>query len=205
MQVSELGIPGSFVVTPRTFEDDRGAFWEWYRFDELAEAVGHPLELRQANASVSRRGVVRGIHYADVPPGQAKYVTVMTGAVLDFVVDIRVGSPTFGTWDAVELNADSRKAVYVGEGVGHAFVALEDDTTVCYLVSETFAPQRERAVSPLDPALGLEFGLRDDELVLSDKDRAAHSLAEAMSAGLLPTLATTDDHVGALNAAWSPR
>lgn len=205
MQVKELTISGAFVVTPQVFDDDRGAFWEWYRFDALAEAVGHPIELRQANASVSRKGVVRGIHFADVPPGQAKFVTAMRGAVVDFVVDIRVGSPTFGQWEALELDSSRRQAVYVGEGLGHAFVALEDNTTVSYLVSETYSPQRERAVSPLDPDIALDFRLPKDELLLSDKDRQAPALAEARESGILPTYEAAEGYVASLNVAWSAR
>ncbi len=96
----------------------------------------------QVNTSVSRRGVVRGIHYADIPPGQAKYVTCQRGAVLDFAIDIRVGSPTFGQWDSELLDAVDRRAIYLAEGLGHAFVALQDDSTVTYLVSSPFDPER---------------------------------------------------------------
>lgn len=186
MQIRELSVPDAYEITPKQFGDDRGVFLEWYRFDELAEATGHTFRLRQANTSVSRRGVVRGIHFADVPPGQAKYVTATFGAVLDFVVDIRVGSPTFGRWDAVRLDAVDRRAVYIAEGLGHAFVALTDDATVSYLVSDTYNPASEHAVDPLDPGIGLEFPLAAHELVLSDKDSTAPSLADAAHAGLLP-------------------
>ena len=104
MQIRELSIADAYEITPILRQDDRGSFLEWYRFDLLQEAVGHPLQLRQANTSVSKHGVVRGIHFADIPPGQAKYVTATHGAVLDYVVDIRVGSPTFGAWDSVRLD-----------------------------------------------------------------------------------------------------
>jgi len=189
MQIRELAVPDSYEITPKAFGDDRGAFFEWYRFDALAEAVGHPLDLRQANASVSRRGVVRGIHFADVPRGQAKYVTAMRGSVIDFVVDIRVGSPTFGSWDAVVLDDVDHRAVYLAEGLGHAFVALSDEATVAYLVSDTYNPTAEHGVSPLDPAIGLEFRLPASELVLSEKDVEAPTLAAAAEAGLLPDYA----------------
>ena len=101
MKIRPLAIEGAFEIIPAQHGDSRGLFLEWYRFDRLAEAVGHPLRLAQANLSVSARGVVRGIHFADVPPGQAKYVTCSRGAVLDAVVDLRVGSPTFGQWEGV--------------------------------------------------------------------------------------------------------
>lgn len=167
--------------------DDRGLFFEWYRFDLLEQAVGHPLSLRQANASVSKRGVVRGIHFADVPLGQAKYVTAMRGAVLDFVVDIRVGSPTFGQWDSVLLDDQGRRAIYLAEGLGHAFIALTDDATVSYLVSDVYRPTSEHGINPLDPDVALVFPGEAGSPLLSPKDTEAPGLADAAASGLLPT------------------
>ena len=187
MQIRELKIPDSYEITPKQFGDDRGVFLEWYRFDALADAVGHSVDLRQANTSVSRRGVVRGIHFADVPLGQAKYVTATHGAVLDYVVDIRVGSPTYGQWDSVLLDDVDRRAIYIAEGLGHAFVALTDDATVSYLVTDTFKAEREHGIDPLDAEIGLVFPPEAGEALLSPKDTSAPSLAEAASAGLLPT------------------
>ena len=203
MQIRELSIAGAFEITPRQFPDDRGVFWEWYRFDALAEAVGHPLDLRQGNGSVSRRGVVRGIHFADVPPSQAKYVTVAAGAVIDYVVDIRVGSPTFGRWEAVRLDAVDRRAVYVGEGLGHAFVSLEDGSTVTYLVSEVFNPSAEHGITPLDPTVGLEFPTEAGEPLLSPKDLEAPTLDEARRVGLLPTIESVATYGASLDDRWS--
>jgi len=134
---------------------------------------------------VSRRGVLRGVHFADVPPGQAKYVTCVAGAILDVVVDIRVGSPTFGRWEAVRLDDENRRALYVAEGLGHAFLALSESATVVYLCSQPYAPAREHGIHPLDPELGIDWPL-DGEPVLSAKDAAAPTLAEARAAGLLP-------------------
>lgn len=185
MDITELDIADAYVMTPAQHRDSRGMFAEWYRFEGLQERQGHRLEVKQANLSVSARGVVRGIHFAMVPPGQAKYVSVMTGAVLDFVVDLRIGSPTFGRWDSVRLDDVDRKAVYLANGLGHAFVALEESTAVCYLASEVFNADRELAVNPLDPdiALTMPAGL---ELVISDRDRQAPGLAELRAAGVLP-------------------
>lgn len=191
MQIRELKVPDSYEITPVVRSDDRGVFYEWYRFDQLESAIGHPLTLRQANTSVSRRGVVRGIHFADVPLGQAKYVTAMSGAVLDFVVDIRVGSPTFGEWDSVLLDTLDRRAIYLAEGLGHLFVALSDDATVSYLVTDTYRPEREHGIHPLDPDIGLAFPDAAGELLLSPKDTDAPSLAEAAAAGLLPSFDET--------------
>jgi dTDP-4-dehydrorhamnose 3,5-epimerase len=187
VQIRELSIPDSYEITPLQRRDDRGVFLEWYRFDRLEEAVGHPLKLRQANTSVSKRGVVRGIHFADLPPSQAKYVTTTHGAVLDYVIDLRVGSPTFGQWDTVRLDDVDRKALYIGEGLGHAFVALSEDATVSYLVSDVYNAQREHGINPLDEQVALVFPDEAGELLLSPKDTEAPSLKDAVSGGMLPT------------------
>jgi dTDP-4-dehydrorhamnose 3,5-epimerase len=185
MKVTELAVPDAYAIHPRQFHDERGVFLEWYRHEAVTEAVGHPLSLAQANYSVSRRGSVRGVHYADLPPSQAKYVTCVRGAVLDVVVDIRVGSPAFGQWDAIRLDDREHSAVYVAEGLGHAFVALTDDATVIYLCSSVYNPSGEHGLNPLDPELAIQWPA-DLGLVLSEKDTAAPSLAAAKSAGLLP-------------------
>jgi dTDP-4-dehydrorhamnose 3,5-epimerase len=186
VKIRELSVPDAYAVSTDPHSDPRGTFLEWYRFEPLAEAVGHPLRLAQANLSVSIRGTLRGLHYADVPPSQAKYVTCVRGAVLDVVVDIRTGSPTFGGWDAVRLDEAERSAVYLSEGLGHAFLALTDDATVVYLCSEVYNPTGERGVNPVDPGLGIDWP-RDTPLLLSAKDEAAPTLAEAEAAGLLPS------------------
>jgi len=185
MKIRALNIKGSFEVTPRQFPDDRGVFLESFRGDRLAEAVGHRLDIIQTNVSVSSKGTVRGVHYADVPPSQAKYVTALSGSFIDFVIDIRVGSPTFGQWDSVLLDTVDRRAIYLAEGLGHAICALADDSTVMYLCSATYDPVREHGINPLDPALRLVLpdGVTP---VLSPKDAAAPSLDEAATQGLLP-------------------
>jgi dTDP-4-dehydrorhamnose 3,5-epimerase len=186
VQIRELQIPDAYEVIPAQHEDDRGVFLESYRADVLESELGHRFTLKQSNLSVSARGTVRGIHYALVPPGQAKYVTVVTGSALDYVVDLRTGSPTFGRSSLVELDDVSRNAVYIGEGLGHAFLATSDSATVSYFVSEFYAPEREFAINPFDPEIGLDFPLAADQLNVSEKDRNAMSLSEAASAGLLP-------------------
>ena len=198
MQIRELSIAGSYEITPLQRADDRGVFLEWYRFDELEKAVGYPLNLRQANTSVSQRGVVRGIHFADLPPGQAKYVTAMHGSVLDFVVDIRVGSPTFGQWEPVLLDSTDRRAVYLGEGLGHAFIALSGDAVVSYLVSDVYNPAAEHGVNPLDPEIALVFPGAAGTPLLSPKDLEAPSLAEAAASGLLPKWDVVSAHYATL-------
>jgi dTDP-4-dehydrorhamnose 3,5-epimerase len=187
VQIRELKIPDSYEITPKQFGDDRGVFLEWYRFDKLEETIGHSMNLRQANTSVSKRGVVRGIHFADIPVGQAKYVTATHGAVLDYVIDIRVGSPTFGQWDTVLLDDTDRRAIYIAEGLGHCFVALTDNATVSYLVTDVFNPSREHGINPLDPDVALVFPPEAGEPLLSSKDTDAPGLTDAAATGLLPT------------------
>ncbi|GFE13802.1 dTDP-4-dehydrorhamnose 3,5-epimerase [Streptomyces glebosus] len=180
-----LGMKGAWLLETSAFGDERGEFHELFRGQSLSSVCGYEFDVAQVNRSVSRRGVVRGVHFAEVPPGQAKYVTCLSGAVLDVVVDIRVGSPTYGAWDAVRLD-DRRLSVFVEAGLGHAFMALTDDAGVVYLTSQEYAPQREHAIHPLDPALGIAWpdGI---EPVLSEKDSVAPGLEELERRGLLPT------------------
>jgi dTDP-4-dehydrorhamnose 3,5-epimerase len=198
-----LDVDGAWVLTPRIHRDGRGSFLEWFRDAEFHEALGYRMDVTQANCSVSGRGVIRGIHFSDVPPGQAKYVTCPSGAILDVVVDIRVGSPGFGRWQAVQLDDETRRALYIGEGLGHAFVALSDQATVLYLCSTGYAPAAEHGVHPLDPAIGITWPA-DLEPVLSDKDASAPSLAEAQAAGLLPDYGTCRAYVASLRGGRVP-
>lgn len=198
MQIEPLGIEGAWVITPAIHGDARGAFLEWFKHPAFEAAVGHRLTVEQANCSVSARGVLRGIHFADVPPGQAKYVTCVAGAVLDVVVDLRVGSPTFGKWESVRLDDRDRRAVYVSEGLGHGFCSLVDGSTVVYLCSTGYAPAREHEVHPLDPAVAIDWGLGDLSPELSAKDAAAPTLEEAAAAGLLPTYDGWVEHLSGL-------
>jgi dTDP-4-dehydrorhamnose 3,5-epimerase len=187
VEIRPLAVPDSYVLDLVAHGDPRGRFTEWYRADVLAATLGYPLTLAQANHSVSARGVLRGLHFALVPPGQAKYVYCPAGRALDVVVDVRVGSPTFGTVDSVVLDADRPRAVYLGEGLGHAFLSLADGTSVTYLVSSGYDPGREFGVHPLDPDLALPWPA-DVDLQLSAKDEVAPTLAEARAQGLLPTM-----------------
>lgn len=191
MTYRALSVPGAWVFTPVQHGDSRGVFLEMFQAGPLAEQVGHRFDLQQANCSVSAAGVVRGIHFSDVPPGQAKYVQCVRGAVLDVAVDIRVGSPTFGAWDSVLLDDVDRRAIYLAEGLGHAFFSLEDESTVMYLCSTGYAPGREHGIDPLDPAIGIAWPTTDRHgrpmtPILSAKDQAAPSLAQAAADGFLP-------------------
>ena len=192
MQVRELSVPGAFEVTPVQHTDDRGVFLEWFREDVFVGTTGHPLHLAQANCSVSSAGTLRGIHFAELPPSQAKFVTCVHGAAFDVVVDLRVGSPAYGRWDAVLIDDRERRAVYLPEGVGHAFMALEDPTVVNYLCSSPYAPGRERGVHPLDPEIAIDWPTANRHgasvlPLLSPKDEAAPTLAQARESGILAT------------------
>ncbi|WP_347353899.1 dTDP-4-dehydrorhamnose 3,5-epimerase [Intrasporangium sp.] len=189
MQIRPLSIHGAWEITPRQFPDDRGVFLESFRGDLLAREIGHRMDVVQSNVSVSAKGTVRGVHFAEVPDGQAKYVTALRGSLIDYVVDIRVGSPTFGQWDSVLLNTKDRRAVYLAEGLGHAFVALEDETTAYYLCSSAYNPGREHGINPLDPAIGLALP-EGIEPLLSPKDAAAPTLSDLSLTGGLPTYQT---------------
>jgi len=187
--VDSLGIDGAWCFTPRVHSDSRGDFLEWFRGAEFAADLGYQFGVAQANCSVSRAGVIRGIHFTDVPPGQAKYVICASGAILDVVVDLRAGSPDFGRWEAVRLDDQSRRAVFLAEGLGHAFMALSPQATVLYLCSTPYAPGIEHGVHPLDPDLGIAWPLDGAAPVLSEKDAAAPTLAQARRDGLLPRYA----------------
>src|ERR1700744_3437203 len=157
VQVRELDIAGAWEITPAVHPDSRGLFFEWLTDPSFTEFAGHRLDVRQANCSVSSAGVLRGLHFAQLPPSQAKYVTCLSGSVFGVVVDIRVRSPTFGRWDAVVLDDRSRKTVYLSEGLAHGFLVLQDNSTVMYLCSAEYSPQREHTISPTDPALAIDW------------------------------------------------
>ena len=194
-----LGIEGAWVFTPSVHGDDRGVFLEAFRGAEFAADLGYRLDVAQVNTSVSRRGVIRGIHYADVPPGQAKYVSCVSGSVLDVIVDLRVGSPTFGQWDSVQLDDVDRRAVYISEGLGHGFCTLSESATLSYFCSETYNPTGEHTLHPLDPDLAITWPAEAPQF--SARDEAAPSLAELLAAGALPSYDTVLEFTASLRQA----
>lgn len=200
MAFRELQIPGTWEITPALRSDDRGMFFEWFTDPEFTAMTGHRLDLLQANCSVSSAGVLRGLHFAQLPPGQAKYVTCVRGSVFDVVVDIRVGSPTYGRWDGLILDDRHRRSIYISEGLAHGFLALQDDSTVVYLCSAGYAPEREHTISALDPAIGIDWPttVLGAEHTVSDRDRVAPSLEQVRAAGLLPTWDQTRAHITGL-------
>jgi dTDP-4-dehydrorhamnose 3,5-epimerase len=183
-----LSIEGAWVYTPQSFHDSRGSLTEMFRASEFATDLGYPLDLQQVNCTVSGRGVIRGIHFTAVPPGQAKYVFCPSGALLDVVVDIRVGSPTFGRWESVVLDETERRAAFLEHGLGHAFLALSDQATAVYLCNATYNRDNDHDIDPLDPEIGIAWP-SGYEFALSAKDQAAPSLAEALTSGVLPDYA----------------
>lgn len=208
MQVTRLSIEGAYVFSPVVHADDRGSFHEWFRDDVFRETTGHSLSVAQANSSVSAAGTIRGVHFADLPPGQAKYVFCASGTVFDVVVDIRLGSPTFGQWESVYLGPDTGQIVYLSEGLGHAFMAIQDQSVVNYLCSAPYSPAREHTIHPLDRDIGIDWPTVDNAgralaTQMSHRDSTAPSLAEAHRAGLLPSIEGTREWVRALQRATS--
>jgi dTDP-4-dehydrorhamnose 3,5-epimerase len=186
--VGELGIDGTWLYEHQVWQDQRGRFFEMFRGNEFTQDLGYRLEVAQVNCSVSRQGVIRGIHFADVPPGQAKYVCCVSGSIMDVVVDLRIGSPTFKAWQTVELDDSGGRTLFIAEGLGHAFIALSAEATVVYLCSSPYNPGGEHGVHPLDPDIGISWP-DAASAILSGKDAAAPGLEQALAAGLLPTYA----------------
>jgi dTDP-4-dehydrorhamnose 3,5-epimerase len=187
MKLTPLDIEGVWVAESPIWRDDRGFFREWFKMDYFKEATGHDFGIEQANISLSSKGTLRGIHYSIAPRGQAKWVTCVSGAIQDVIVDIRPGSSTFGKWVAVELRGDLGKSVFVSEGLGHAFLALEDNTAVAYLVSTPFSPNYEYEINPLDERIAIDWGMPMNDLKISVKDKLAPMLEERLNEGKLFT------------------
>jgi dTDP-4-dehydrorhamnose 3,5-epimerase len=187
MEVRELKIPGAWEITPTIHGDSRGLLFEWFTDRGFSAFADHRLDIRQANCSVSSAGVLRGLHFAQLPPSQAKYVTCVHGSIFDVVVDIRVGSPTFGQWDSVLLDDKDRRTIYISEGLAHGYLVLQDNSTMMYLCSAEYNPQREHTICATDPALAIDWPLVDGAANISDRDAAAPSFDEVRASGLLPT------------------
>jgi len=186
VKITDLKISGSWLITHTKFDDNRGFFYESFKSETLERSLGRKFPIAQANTSVSKRGAVRGIHYALVPPSQAKYVQCLKGEIRDFVIDIRTGSETFGQHDFVDLSGDNPQAIFIEEGLAHAFVALSDEAIVAYLVSAPYNPEREKAINPLDKDLNIDWVV--PEILISEKDKAAPSLKDAENLKILPNM-----------------
>ncbi|MBV8437042.1 MAG: dTDP-4-dehydrorhamnose 3,5-epimerase [Silvibacterium sp.] len=177
MQISETGLPGVLLLTPKIFSDTRGAFFETYNEREMREA-GLPTEWRQDNFSISVKNVIRGIHYQITQP-QGKLVRVVYGRVIDVAVDMRRSSPNFGKHVAFELSGDSGMALWIPEGFGHGFAVLSEKAGFCYKVTDYYSPAGERTVLWDDPALGIAWPVAAEEAIVSAKDQQGKLLKDA--------------------------
>ena len=191
MPFTPMSIHGAYVFEPVIFTDPRGQFQENFKLSSLADELGVSFTVKQVNQSVSAKGVIRGIHFADNPPGQAKYVSCPKGKVWDVVVDLSPKSPSFGKWEGVELTETNGKSVFIGKGLGHAFLSLEDDSVVSYLCSEEYNPTTERQIYPLDQDLNIEFTAAGEpfgvtEFTLSNQDDLAPTFKQAQQKKILP-------------------
>jgi dTDP-4-dehydrorhamnose 3,5-epimerase len=186
MKLTPLGIEGVWLAESPVWSDDRGFFREWFKSEDIKNETGRDFGIEQANISLSSRGTLRGIHYSIAPRGQAKWITCVAGSIKDVIVDIRPDSKSFGRWIEVELRGDSGKAVLISEGLGHGFLALEDNTAVAYLVSTPFSPTHEYEINPLDEKIAINWGMEILELKISDKDKNAPTLIERLAEGKLP-------------------
>ncbi|WBB78705.1 dTDP-4-dehydrorhamnose 3,5-epimerase [Micromonospora sp. WMMD882] len=187
MKVRELAVAGAFEFTPSVLPDNRGVFAELSRTGWWREVLGRDMPVAQVNTTINHRNVVRGVHFTRLV-GQAKFVCCVYGAMNDVIVDTRVGSPTFGTFDCVRLDSEALRVVYLPEGVGHGIASLAEQTTAFYLCSDTYDPGNEYGIHPLDPELGIDWrGMLDGaEPILSVRDRTAPTLRAVREQGLLP-------------------
>lgn len=175
MHGEKVKIPGLLILEPAVFSDERGFFIETYSRDRYREA-GIEAAFVQDNLSVSRRGVVRGLHYQAPPFAQGKLVSVLRGRVLDVAVDIRAGSPTYGQHVAVELSADNHRQFWIPAGFAHGFVSLEEDTLFAYKCTAPYSKEHDRGIRWNDPVVGIDWGIGDP--IVSEKDRAHPLLSE---------------------------
>ena len=179
MKFIEQKIKGVWVIEPRVFNDARGYFMESYQQCEFEKYVG-ATNFIQDNESKSSRGVLRGLHYQTGDYAQAKLVRAIKGRVLDVAVDIRKSSPTFGQYVAVELTKENNKQLFVPRGFAHGFVVLSPEAIFTYKVDNVYAPQHEASIIWNDPTIGIDWGIKAEELILSEKDRTGKLLSEAI-------------------------
>ena len=177
MNVIETSLPGVLVLEPRIFRDERGSFIETFNLARMVD-LGLPAEWKQDNFSVSKKNVIRGIHY-QIGEAQGKLVRVAAGVALDVIVDLRRSSPTFGQHTTVELSGDGSRMVWIPVGFGHGFAALTETVALSYKVTEYYSPKAERAVLWNDPALGIDWRVSEEDAVVSAKDRAGVPFAQA--------------------------
>jgi dTDP-4-dehydrorhamnose 3,5-epimerase len=190
VNVTELSIPGAYVLDSAVWGDERGFFREWFKRPDL-DALGISFAIEQANLSMSRRGVLRGLHYSLAPEGQAKLVTCAYGELDDVIVDVRVGSPAFGRVEIVRLAANEERSVLLPAGAAHGFCVRSEHAALSYLLSSPFNPTMELEINPFDETLDIPWGLKD-AAVMSEKDANAPSLDDRIASGQLPTYLESD-------------
>jgi len=178
MRVMETELKDALIIEPKVFGDSRGYFFESWNKQALLEA-GLACDFIQDNESRSHYGVLRGLHFQAAPYTQAKLVRVIVGTVLDVIVDIRRGSPTFGKHIGVELSGENKRQLFVPRGFAHGFVVLSDDVLFAYKCDNTYMPSHERGIAFNDPALGIDWRVPADRLLLSEKDRRNPLFADA--------------------------
>lgn len=183
MEFEGVGINGVWLVRSPAHNDERGYFREWFKASEIESAIGLTFHVQQANISSSMKGVLRGIHYSLASEGQGKWITCISGSIWDVVVDIRPASPTFKKWVGFELNAKSGDSLIISEGLGHGFISLADHSMAAYLLTSEYAPLKEFEIHPLDPALAIDWPLK--QKLLSAKDADAPTLQQQLAAGNL--------------------
>lgn len=184
MSFSQMSIQGAWISEPKVWADERGSFHEVLKVSDLELQLDRHFLVRQVNQSSSSKGVLRGIHWTDSEEGQAKYLSCTSGALWDFVVDLRPNSSTFGAWDAVLLSANNRKSIFISEGLGHGFLALEDNTTATYLCSSEFNPGSDKVLNPFSSQLGIDFSsiaekYKITKFILSEKDASSKDFSKA--------------------------
>jgi dTDP-4-dehydrorhamnose 3,5-epimerase len=177
LNVVETSLPGVLVLEPRIFRDERGFFFETFNLAQVVD-LGLPTEWKQDNFSVSKRNVIRGIHY-QIGEAQGKLVRVAAGIALDVIVDLRRSSPTFGQHTTVELSGDGSRMVWIPVGFGHGFAALSETVALSYKVTEYYSPKAERAVLWNDPTLGIDWKVAIGDAIVSIKDQGGVPFSKA--------------------------
>ena len=178
MNVIKTDIEGVLVIEPQVFGDERGYFFESFNAERFLAQTGVEVTFVQDNESRSKRGVLRGLHFQREPHAQAKLVRVVQGRVLDVAVDIRPKSPTFGRYVVVELSGENKRQLFIPKGLAHGYVVLEDDTVFQYKCDEYYHPESEDGIAWNDPQIGIEWGIPESEIILSEKDRVNGTIDE---------------------------
>ncbi len=183
MEFEQMEIAGVWKANSKLHTDQRGTFSEWFKGDEIQTFIGREFRVEQANFSVSERNVIRGIHYSNAIAGQGKWITCLNGSLWDVIVDIRQNSPTFKKWIGIELSSTSGDSIFIPEGLGHAFMALKDQTIAAYLLTSNYMPDQEFSINPFDVDININWPGKD--FILTEKDRLAPTLQEQLDNGKL--------------------